>query len=429
VRYSAPISARTIAAIWLTIVGAVVTLEQVQAAETVSAQAPDPPARATTFKLRGRIDTDAITTTQSAANEAIFGDLGDTVGVRRAWIGAEGDFLSGGRYVTIIDVASGNIVLRDVFVAVGDTQQFGEIRAGHSLEPFSFELSTPSFTFPFLECSVISVLDPARNFGVSLFRSRPTYSQNFAIGLFRAGSDVNDFQGGDGATVGLTGRLTTAPINEDDGARLLHLGLALSERVPENKVIIINQQSQSPLLDLGDTGTSPFLPQIIIPASFQQLINLQVVRVNGPFWTQAEWYGTWIDQRGGGPVFLHGFHADCGWFLTGEHRNYLSTGVFGPVRVNRPLICCHSTCDRPAGWGALELTARFAYLDFQDSDTPTGTAGQFVGIRLPESTFGVNWYLADHLRRMFNYSYALPDEPNTGTSVANIFAARLAVFW
>jgi hypothetical protein len=30
---------------------------------------------------------------------------------------------------------------------------------------------------------------------------------------------------------------------------------------------------------------------------------------------------------------------------------------------------------------------------------------------------------------MFNYSYALPDEPNTGTSAADIFAARLAAFW
>src|SRR6267142_3332972 len=110
-------------------------------------------------------------------------------------------------------------------------------------------------------------------------------------------------------------------------------------------------------------------------------------------------------------------------FLTGEHRQYQGTsGVFGPVRVNRPLIRCHANRDRTAGWGAWELTARFAYLDFQDSDTPRGPTGQLVGLRLPESTFGVNWYLADHLRLMFNYSYALPNEPNTGTSVTNIFA-------
>jgi phosphate-selective porin OprO/OprP len=41
----------------------------------------------------------------------------------------------------------------------------------------------------------------------------------------------------------------------------------------------------------------------------------------------------------------------------------------------------------------------------------------------------VNWYLSDQVRILFNYSYAVPDEMNTGTSVANIFATRLAVFW
>jgi phosphate-selective porin OprO/OprP len=128
-------------------------------------------------------------------------------------------------------------------------------------------------------------------------------------------------------------------------------------------------------------------------------------------------------------VFLHGCHADCGWFLTGEHREYQATsGAFGPVRVNRPVFGCHAG-DRPTGLGAWELTARFAWLDFQDPDTPRGPAGQLVGIQLPEATFGVNWYLADRIRLMFNYTSAQPDEPNTGTSSASIFATRLNVFW
>jgi phosphate-selective porin OprO/OprP len=129
-------------------------------------------------------------------------------------------------------------------------------------------------------------------------------------------------------------------------------------------------------------------------------------------------------------VFFHGFHADCGYFLTGEHRRYQNTsGVFGPVQVNRPLIRCDANQDRPLGWGAWEVTARFAYLDFVDADTPRSPSGQRVGLLLPESTFGVNWYLVDHARLMFNYSCALPEEPNTGTSVANVFSLRLGVYW
>jgi phosphate-selective porin OprO and OprP len=388
------------------------------------------PATGTTFRLRGRIETDVIATTQSRANESIFGDLGNVVGLRRARIGAEGNLGIGGRYITEIDLASGNVVLRDVFMGLGEAQDAGEFRVGHYREPFSLELATGANYFAFLERSVINVLDPARNWGLGLFRAGLSDSSTLALGIFQAGTDPNDFHGGDGSTVGLTGRWTAAPIFEGDGQRLLHLGLAFSERLPEQGVVIINQQTQSPLLDLGDSATSTFLPQIRIPANFQQLLNLQCATANGSFWTQAEWYGSWIDQRGGGPVFFHGCHADCGFFITGEHRQYQgASGAFGPVQVNRPLLRCRANRDRPAGWGAWELTARFAYLDFQDSDTPTGPGGQFVGIRLPESTFGVNWYLADHISLMFNYSYAVPEEPNSGTSVANVFATRLGVFW
>jgi len=215
----------------------------------------------------------------------------------------------------------------------------------------------------------------------------------------------------------------------------LHLGMAMSERVPENGVIVINQQPRSPLLDLGDSSTSPFVPAIRIPATFQQLINFQFAAANGSWWTQAEWYGSFIDQTGtdqtgGDLVFFHGSHVDCGYFITGEHRSYdTSSGTLGAIRVNRPFFHGLADRDRPLGWGAWELTARFAYLDFFDPDTPTDPSGQLIGIQLPQSTFGVNWYLSDRVRLMFNYSYDVPDEMNTGTSVANIFASRLAVFW
>ena len=148
------------------------------------------------------------------------------------------------------------------------------------------------------------------------------------------------------------------------------------------------------------------------------------------WWLQAEWYGSWIDQVGGGPVFFHGLYVSGGDFLTGEHRPYqAAAGGFGPVKVNRPVYCrrCDSACE--TGYGAWELAARFAYVDLQDPDTPPGPGGQLVGIQLPEFTFGVNWYLTDNVRLMGNYSLALPNEPNTGPSTAHLFAMRIGVFW
>jgi phosphate-selective porin OprO/OprP len=345
-------------------------------------------------------------------------------------LGIEGDLAIGGRYVAEIDLASGDVVVRDLFVAVGDAQESGEYLAGHYLEPFSLELDTSSNSFAFLERSPVNVLDPERNWGVGLLHVGSDDFGTLALGVFRDGIDANDFEGGEGSNIGVTGKLTVAPVNEGNGERLLHLGLALSERVPENGVIVVSQRPQSSLLDLGDGGNSPFVPRIRVPADFQQLLNLQFALARGAFWTQAEWYGSWIDQQGGGTVFFHGFHADCGVFLTGEHREYVSqSGVFGAVKVKRPLIRWFGGCHRPPGWGAWELAARISYLDFQDPDTPRGAGGALVGIRMPQSTLGVNWYLADRIRLMFNYTCAEPDEPNTRSSVAHLFATRLNVFW
>ena len=79
------------------------------------------------------------------------------------------------------------------------------------------------------------------------------------------------------------------------------------------------------------------------------------------------------------------------------------------------------------GHGAWEVAARISYLDF--SDTANVTSSQIVGTRLPQATMGVNWYLADHIRLMFNYYYSMPDLTTTGNSNASVFATRVAVFW
>jgi phosphate-selective porin OprO/OprP len=320
------------------------------------------------------------------------------VGLRRARIGAEGNLAIGGRYVGEIDLATGEVVLRDLFGALDGFHRDGEWRAGHYLEPFSLELGTSDNIFPFMERSPINVLDPERSWGFGLFSEQLTESSLFSVGVFHGGSDVNDFQGGEGSSFAVTGKLTAAPILEDDGRRLLHVGIAVSERVPTRVVVVINQQPRTSLIDFVDSARSPFAPVIRVPSDFQQLVNLQTAMARGSFWTQAEWYGTWIDQRHGDAVFLYGFHADCGYFLTGEHRSYSGqSGTFGPVRVRRPVFRCFSGRDRERGWGAWEVVARFSYVDSLDAATPTDSDGRPVGILLSDATFGVNWYMADHL--------------------------------
>lgn len=369
-------------------------------------------------------------TTQSEKNKEDFGVLGDEVGLRRARIGAEGDLPGEGRYEAEIDLASGNVAIQDLYIAMPGMLD-GEERLGHYREPFSLEGNTSARFFAFIERSPANVFDPARNWGASLFEVQPTDDSSFAIGMFYGGPDQNDLEGGEGSTAGVTTKFTVAPINENDGEKLLHFGMALAARKPLGGVIFVNQQPQSPLIEFDDSISSPFVPTIEIPADFQQILNVQTAVVKGPIWAQAEWYGTFINQpNDAGLVYYHGSYVAVGYFLTGEHREYKTVdGAFGPVRVNRPFLCGPASHGRPLGYGAWEVAARFAYIDFFDADTPLGPNGELVGIRQPQATFGVNWYLTDRMRLMFNYTYAEPDQPETGSSPGSIFGTRLGVFW
>lgn len=384
------------------------------------------------FKLRGRIDADFLWPDQTEQNRQTYGELNPTAGLRRARIGAEGHFTEDSRYVAEIDLPHGDVILRDVYVGVRDGSPLGEFKFGHMREPFSLEGATSANSFAFLERSPINTLDPARNWGLGFTRTGTAENWTLAGGIFQAGTDPSDLEFNPGSTSAVTLKATGLAWYEAEGRRLMHFGLAISERIPDQGLIRINETPRSPLLDLGDSSHSAFVPQLKIPANFQQIVNAQWALVEGSLWSQAEWYGSWIDQRGGGPVFYHGCHVDLGYFVTGEQRRYLTNaGAFGPVSVHRPVIAHFSSKQEPEdlGFGAWELTARFSYLDFIDLDAPPNDQGQPTGIQLPQTTLGLNWYLADRMRLMFNYTSAVPDEVNTGASAASVFGMRLGVYW
>jgi phosphate-selective porin OprO/OprP len=167
---------------------------------------------------------------------------------------------------------------------------------------------------------------------------------------------------------------------------------------------------------------------VTVPASQNQLYNLQAALVLGPLSFQAEWNGTRIDQIGGGPVFFQGAYIFASYFLTGEHREYnREVGTFWEPQVHSPFACRTGT--DVTGTGAWELTARLANLDFDSPNLALGSDGLKIGNRLTTVTLGVNWYINDNARLMFNYVHATPWDPNFGSSVADSFTLRTAIFW
>ena len=381
-------------------------------------------------RLRGRIEADADFVGQSGRSKQIVGSVDDATGFRRARLGGEGTFGEQLSWVAEFDFAGGQIAFKDVYGQVDELPVVRRLRFGHMIEPFSLEGQTSSNYFAFTERSTIMPLDPARNWGVEMLSYAESERATLQSGVFRTGSGNSGDDTDTHNDIAYDLRATWLPWYDDaDGLRLWHVGGAFSQRAPPNDVVTVNSGPQSSLVSTSDNPGSPFTPVITIPAHSQQLYNLQTALVLDSLSFQAEWTGSSIEQIGGGTVFLNGAYGFASWFLTGEHRSYdTKNGAFGVTKVLSPFVCMGPGKHVPMGTGAIELVARFAYINYADPNIPMSN-GLKVGDREATTTLGVNWYLCDNVRLMCDWVHAIPVDPNFGPSYADLVTLRTAIFW
>lgn len=83
----------------------------------------------------------------------------------------------------------------------------------------------------------------------------------------------------------------------------------------------------------------------------------------------------------------------AGWVLTGEDASYK-----GVVKPNQPFTL------GGAGWGALELVARYGRLDIDDDAFPRFADPDVAASEATGWSFGLNWYLTGNLKLVANYT-------------------------
>jgi phosphate-selective porin OprO/OprP len=383
-----------------------------------------------TVEWRGRIEAEATAASQSSESKATIGDLQNGFGFRRVRLGAQGTIAESASWVSEVELAGGNIRLRDVFVGLDALPGVRQVRVGHFREPFSLDGMTSSNFMTFLERAPTNVISPARNWGLAGFWWPEDERLLFSLGLFRDGTGSNGQSVGDDDNWATTARLTGLPLYDPDGDvfRLVHVGGAISYRIPPEGVLNFTPRTGSNLLTVEDNPGSPFLPILTVMADNYQLYNLQAASVHGSLSLQGEWSAAAVDPISTGPIFIHGMYFYVSYFLTGEHRGYNRTrGSFDRVEVLRPLI--KSSKNPNHGWGAFELAARAAYFDFSSSNLPLDINGNPSQTKLWEWTAGLNWYLNSNTRVMFGYTAGMPDKTGFEPTVAHLFGIRTALFW
>ena len=190
-------------------------------------------------------------------------------------------------------------------------------------------------------------------------------------------------------------RATVAPINRE--GEVLHFGASWRSRdgATDPRPGIATDQ----FFAYSARGADLHLASrfVATPAIFNRdtFYGLEAAYVWGPWSIQGE-YGQLqanIDQRFAGedPTYW-GYYVEASWFLTGETRPY-KFGEFTRQKILNPVF--------EGGHGAWQLAARYDVFSLTDNAAniiACSTCGEQKTWQL-----GVNWWLNDHTRVMFNY--------------------------
>ena len=311
----------------------------------------------------------------------------DTGEMRQGRIFVEGLFFRRIELKTEVDFAPEEITLNDAYLGLRDLGPLGTARFGNQKQPFSFEKQMSRKYLVFMERSLSESLQPdLRDIGFSLRSSMLGERLRWAIGGFR---DTESTGRGfvEPANWSLAVRATGLPLWQDEGRRLVHLGASYNHQFRDDPTFRISWRPESFVAaELVDTGTIQGVESI-------DRVGLDAVWVHGPVSVQAEWNHTFLDRKAGrGDLDFWGLYVQASWFPTGEHRRYqLDSGVFGPV------LPLEDFAPWKGHWGALQLGARFSYLDLDDKDIRGGIEKN-VGLAL-------NWFLIPQLRLSVNWIY------------------------
>ena len=347
-----------------------------------------------------------------------FTDLpGWKVNFRELRVRLSGTFLENWKFQ--IDWDLGNVrQIKDIWISYGKIPFLGTAKFGHTKEPFSLEGFMSNSNRTFMEMALpVEAFFPGRNFGIlcrnSVLDERLTWAAGYFLitGSFSDVADATDYLS-DIFGSAVSFRVTGLPRYEDDGKELLHLGFSYSHQfrddTRDNSQLKVRAHPESRLTNDTFVNTEKFFTEAV------DLFGYEAAVVRGPLSVQGELFQQFADAESVGDPAFWGFYVYGSYVLTGEHRSYdRSKGIFKGVT---PTNSFHF---KDAGWGALEAALRFSYVDLNSKGIQGG--------KEIDLTAGLNWYLNENTRIMFNYVHARVmdrDEPPIDGGNANIFQVR-----
>ncbi len=357
------------------------------------------------YSLSGRIHLDGTYIDAAPGLDTAPGGPSDAdrVAFRRTRLQFDGVFYESFAFRTSYDFAGGSANFRDVYVQLRKLRWGTTLWLGQYREPFGLDQLNSSNDNAFLERSLVDILSPGRSTGVALSGAAQKGKVSWSVGVFHANSTASVGTGaGDGAYAA-TGRLTWAPVMNDAGTDVVHMGVALSQR--EN-VENYDRSVTRPEFD----ATGNWIVADFDAVDSVTLMGAEAAMLHGPLGLQGEFVQAEIDGANGDTNrSAYGYYVQATYGLTGEGRTYKGAVIQRP-KPTTPYAGPGTGC------GAWELAARYSFLDL-------GT-GAIESNDAKSMTVGINWYANTALAVRLNYVLADFDSVD---ATANAVGLRVQV--
>ena len=141
-------------------------------------------------------------------------------------------------------------------------------------------------------------------------------------------------------------------------------------------------------------------------------LGIEAAYVNGPFSVQAEYFDNETELENGSKGYeWDGYYGQLSYVLTGETRGYKWKGAkFDKIKPKGKM-------------GAVELVLRYEDISVDDADEGTVVANK---VDLDRTVIGVNWYIANTVKFMANYSsVSMDNEVNPGGTTEGLDSFQL----
>lgn len=311
------------------------------------------------------------------------------------------------------DFAGGKAIMLDAFVA-GRFQPWLVVQAGKFKAPVGLERLQPDQFNRFLELALPSALVPNRDLGLQVGGDFLNGALSYAVGAFDGTTDgtstdansTPDADSNDGRKE-WEGRIFARPFVRSDNPYLRALGLGVGGSYaqetgsPTNTLLPSYRTPGQQSIFGYRTGATPSYAD-----GRHYRIAPQLYYYAGPFGVLSEYVrSSQAVSRDVSSTLTRSATLDnsawqvqLSYFLTGERESYNSFVPNSSFRPGRP------------GWGAWELALRYHELHV-DPAAFAGGADSFADPAVAARAIraygiGLNWYLNQNVKWMFNYEHA-----------------------